>query len=98
MQIVSEAIPTVYFEFGASVPAAELAVHVLDYLHNKLDEMCLVQGGEVVNFFSRGTCIFLNIFPGSCCPTLQTILITGGSLSDDSLYVCWKLIAIYRGS
>ncbi|TKY75103.1 Gamma-tubulin complex component 5 [Spatholobus suberectus] len=45
-QVVHEAIPAAYFEFGASVPAAELAVHVLDYLHKKLDEMCLVQGGE----------------------------------------------------
>ncbi|KAJ1387927.1 Gamma-tubulin complex component protein [Sesbania bispinosa] len=46
LRIVHEAIPAVYFEFGASVPAAELAVHVLDYLHKKLDEVCLVQGGE----------------------------------------------------
>ncbi|KAJ1397426.1 Gamma-tubulin complex component protein [Sesbania bispinosa] len=45
LRIVHEAIPAVYFEFGASVPAAELAVHVLDYLHKKLDEVCLVQGG-----------------------------------------------------
>ncbi|XP_027354208.1 gamma-tubulin complex component 5 [Abrus precatorius] len=46
LRIVHEAIPAVYFEVGASVPAAELAVHVLDYLHKKLDEMCLVEGGE----------------------------------------------------
>lgn len=46
LRIVHEAIPDVYFEFGASVPAADLAVHVLDYLHKKLEEMCLVQGGE----------------------------------------------------
>ncbi|RZC14857.1 hypothetical protein D0Y65_008677, partial [Glycine soja] len=44
--VVHEAIPAVYFEFGLSVPAAELTVHVLDYLHKKLDEVCLVQGGE----------------------------------------------------
>lgn len=37
-----------YFESSSSVPAAELAVHVLDYLYKKLDEVCLVQGGEVV--------------------------------------------------
>ena len=54
-----EAIPAVYFEFGVSVPAAELTVHVLDYLHKKLDEMCLVQGGEVVtNFLCCTICIF----------------------------------------
>ncbi|KAH1252432.1 Spindle pole body component 97 [Glycine max] len=39
--VVHEAIPAVYFEFGLSVPAAELTVHVLDYLHKKLDEMVL---------------------------------------------------------
>jgi len=56
---VHEAIPAVYFEFGVSVPAAELTVHVLDYLHKKLDEMCLVQGGEVVtNFLCCTICIF----------------------------------------
>lgn len=48
MQIVHGAIPQLYFESSSSVPAAELAVHVLDYLYKKLDEVCLVQGGEVV--------------------------------------------------
>jgi hypothetical protein len=48
LQIVHGAIPQVYFELNSSVSAAELAVHVLDYLYKKLDEVCLVQGGEVV--------------------------------------------------
>lgn len=42
------AIPQMYFESNPSLSAAELAVHVLDYLYKKLDEVCLVQGGEVV--------------------------------------------------
>lgn len=42
------AIPRLYFESNSSVPAADLAVHILDYLYKKLDEVCLVRGGEVV--------------------------------------------------
>ncbi|KAL5189676.1 Spindle pole body component 97 [Glycine soja] len=53
--VVHEAIPAVYFEFGLSVPAAELTVHVLDYLHKKLDEVCLVQGGEMVLYMYVGS-------------------------------------------
>ncbi|KAK7350098.1 hypothetical protein VNO77_08209 [Canavalia gladiata] len=37
----------VYYEVGAYVPATELAVHVVDYHHKRLQEMCLVQDGEV---------------------------------------------------
>lgn len=48
LQIVRGAIPRTYFESELSVPAAEMAVHVLDCLYEKLDEVCLVQGGEVV--------------------------------------------------
>lgn len=48
LQIVNGAIPRIYFESDLSVLAAEMAVHVLDYLYEKLDEVCLVQGGEVV--------------------------------------------------
>lgn len=42
------AIPRVYIKSNSSVPAADLAVHILDYLYMKLDEVCLVRGGEVV--------------------------------------------------
>lgn len=49
LQIVNGAIPQVYFE--SNVSATEMAVHVLDYLYKKLDEVCLVQGGEVVVMF-----------------------------------------------
>lgn len=45
------AIPQVYFESNSSLPAADLAVHVLDHLYKKLDEVCLVRGGEVVTPF-----------------------------------------------
>lgn len=42
------AIPQVYYESDSSLSAAELTLHVLDYLYKKLDEVCLVRGGEVV--------------------------------------------------
>ncbi|KHN04525.1 Gamma-tubulin complex component 5 [Glycine soja] len=64
--VVHEAIPAVYFEFGLSVPAAELTVHVLDYLHKKLDEVCLVQGGEVEAYQ-----MVLYMYVGSLLPYIE---------------------------
>ncbi|XP_068481400.1 uncharacterized protein [Phaseolus vulgaris] len=65
-QVVHEAIPAVYFEFGVSVPAAELTVHVLDYLHKKLDEICLVQGGE-----EEANQMVLYMYVGSLLPYIE---------------------------
>lgn len=48
LQIVHGAIPKRYLKLDSSVPAAEIAVHILDYLYKKLNEICPVQGGEVV--------------------------------------------------
>lgn len=50
-QIVHGAVPQVYLEPNSSASAAEVAVHILDHLYKKLDEVCLVQGGEVVTIF-----------------------------------------------
>lgn len=66
LRIVHEAIPDVYFEFGASVPAADVAVHVLDYLHKKLEEMCLVQGGEEEAYH-----MVLYMYVGSLLPYIE---------------------------
>ncbi|XLR28155.1 hypothetical protein S83_056055 [Arachis hypogaea] len=65
-RIVHEAIPRAYFELGASIPTADLAVHVLDYLHKKLDEMCLVQGGED-EAYQMVLCMYI----GSLLPYIQ---------------------------
>ncbi|KAL2346376.1 hypothetical protein Fmac_000376 [Flemingia macrophylla] len=65
-RVVHEAIPAVYFEFGGSVPAADVAVHVLDYLHKKLDEMCLVQGGE-----EEAYQMVLYMYVGSLLPYIE---------------------------
>lgn len=66
MQIVNGAIPELYFEHNSSVPPAEIAVHVLDYLYLKLDQVCLVQGGEVgisLSLIEILFCNFLWILP-----------------------------------
>ncbi|KAG5543385.1 hypothetical protein RHGRI_016200 [Rhododendron griersonianum] len=48
--IVHGAIPKVHLETDSCVPASEIAVHILDYLYTNLNEICPVQGGEVVKF------------------------------------------------
>ncbi|XP_059453024.1 uncharacterized protein LOC132183672 isoform X2 [Corylus avellana] len=65
-RIVHGAIPQESFESKSSVPAAELAVHVLDYLYKKLDEVCLVQGGE-----EEAYQMLLHIFVGSLLPYIE---------------------------
>lgn len=47
LQIVHKAIPKVFFESSAAITSADLAVHVLDNLYKKLDEVCLIQNGQV---------------------------------------------------
>ncbi|KAJ8758768.1 hypothetical protein K2173_000489 [Erythroxylum novogranatense] len=66
LQIVSEAIPQLYFECNSSFPPAEMAVHILDYLYKKLDEVCLVQGGE-----EEAYQMVLHIFVGSLLPYIH---------------------------
>mgnify|MGYP004708682719 CR=1 FL=1 len=48
LQIVHEAVPGAYFEPNSYIAAADVAVYILNQLYRKLDEVCLVQGGEVV--------------------------------------------------
>ncbi|KAK7310875.1 hypothetical protein RJT34_08648 [Clitoria ternatea] len=81
LQIVHEAIPAVYFEFGASVPAAELAGHILDYLHEKLDKICLVQGGE-----EEAYQMVLHMYVGSLLPYIEGLdsWLFEGTLDDPS--------------
>ncbi|KAL5558187.1 hypothetical protein UlMin_034398 [Ulmus minor] len=66
MKIVHGAIPKVYFNSNYSVPAADLAVHILDYLYKKLDEVCVVQGGEEDEYQ-----MLLHIFIGSLLPYIE---------------------------
>ncbi|KAI9113348.1 hypothetical protein K1719_015873 [Acacia pycnantha] len=81
LQIVRGTIPSIYFEIGSSIPAAELAVHVLDYLYEKLDEICLVQGGEEEAYH-----MVLYMFVGSLLPYIEGLdsWLFEGTLDDPS--------------
>ncbi|CAN1235016.1 Gamma-tubulin complex component 5 (Fragment) [Linum perenne] len=46
MQTVYGAVPRECLEQGSSISAAQVAVHILDYLYKKMDKVCLVEGGE----------------------------------------------------
>ncbi|EOA36625.1 hypothetical protein CARUB_v10011863mg [Capsella rubella] len=66
LQVVRGALPHAYFESSSTISTAEIAVHVLDYLYKRLDEVCLVQGGEVGGFH-----MLLQIFAGSLLPYIE---------------------------
>ncbi|KAJ7958118.1 Gamma-tubulin complex component [Quillaja saponaria] len=66
LQIVQGAIPEVYFECSDYVPAADLAVHVLDFLYMKLDDVSLVQGGE-----EEAYQMVLHMYLGSLLPYIE---------------------------
>ncbi|XP_072987393.1 uncharacterized protein [Typha latifolia] len=64
-QVVYGAIPNCFFH-STALPACELAVHILNYLYKKLNEVCLVQGGEGDLYH-----MMLTMFTGSLLPYLQ---------------------------
>ncbi|KAA8519662.1 hypothetical protein F0562_013893 [Nyssa sinensis] len=66
LQIVHGSIPQVYFDLNSTVPAADIAVHILDHLYKKLSEVCLVQGGE-----EEAYQMVLYIFVGSLLPYIE---------------------------
>lgn len=51
LEVVQGTIPLAYFEPMSSVTASAVAAHILDSLYKRLDETCLVQGGEVLFFY-----------------------------------------------
>lgn len=65
-QIVNGAIPQICLKSNSCIPAAELAVHILDYLYRKLDEACLVQGGE-----EEAYKMLVHMFVGSLLPYME---------------------------
>ena len=71
-------------------------MHVLDYLYKRLDEVCLVQGGELVAVF---LCSFFFFFPLLLLTSLIGLLKIfgpGGRISHVIANLCWKFIAICR--
>ncbi|KAI3740177.1 hypothetical protein L2E82_30599 [Cichorium intybus] len=47
------AIPKEYIEGATRVSFADMSVHILNHLYEKLNDACLVQGGEVVTLSSQ---------------------------------------------
>ncbi|CAI9755889.1 unnamed protein product [Fraxinus pennsylvanica] len=65
-QIVHGAIPQYYFELDHCISAAEIAVHIINHLYAKLNEVCLLQGGE-----EDGYMMLLYILVGSLLPYIE---------------------------
>ncbi|CAO2826132.1 unnamed protein product [Amaranthus hypochondriacus] len=68
LQIVREAVPKFWFDSLHSIPVAEVAVHILDNLYKKLNESCLVQGGE-----EEAYRMLLHLFVGSLVPYIEIL-------------------------
>ncbi|CAN6853606.1 unnamed protein product [Brassica oleracea] len=79
LQVVRGAIPHAYFDPSYSISTSEVAVHVLDFLYKKLDQVCLVQGGEVEGFH-----MLLQIFAGTLLPYIEGLdsWLFDGTLDD----------------
>ncbi|XP_008452496.2 uncharacterized protein LOC103493512 isoform X1 [Cucumis melo] len=74
LQIVHKAIPKVFFEASATIAPADLAVYVLDNLYKKLDEVCLIQNGQVERTVVEETYqMLLHIFVGSLLPYIEEL-------------------------
>ncbi|XP_021771134.1 gamma-tubulin complex component 5-like isoform X1 [Chenopodium quinoa] len=68
LQMVREAVPKFWLDSQHSAPAAEVAVHILDQLYKKLNETCLVQGGE-----EEAYRMLLYLFLGSLLPYIEIL-------------------------
>ncbi|MQM03564.1 hypothetical protein Taro_036354 [Colocasia esculenta] len=80
MQVVYGAVPSNLFLAELSIPAAEIAVLILDHLYKRLNEISLVQGGEVEEAYH----MLLVIFVGSLLPYLRGLYywLYDGTLDD----------------
>ena len=70
------AIPHAYFDPSYTISTAEVAVHVLDFLYIKLDQVCLVQGGEVCCLSHS---VFMFFFTSFLISSQAGVLILSGS-------------------
>lgn len=46
-QVVQGAVPDAFWNSGAQMASSEVAVHAVNHLFKKLNEVCLVEDGEV---------------------------------------------------
>ncbi|KAJ0982388.1 hypothetical protein J5N97_010643 [Dioscorea zingiberensis] len=60
------AIPSAYLDSETPIPTSEIAVHILDHLFKKLNEVCLIQDGEEEPYH-----MVLAIFTRSLLPYLK---------------------------
>ncbi|CAD6217171.1 unnamed protein product [Miscanthus lutarioriparius] len=67
-QVLHRAVPDGFWDSGAHVASSEVAVHILDHLFKKLNEVCLLEDGEGEPFH-----MLLVIFTGSLLPYLQCL-------------------------
>ncbi|KAI3957467.1 hypothetical protein MKW98_003188 [Papaver atlanticum] len=76
---VQGAIPSVSLDLESFVPASEMAVHILDHLYVKLNEVCLVQGGEEEAYH-----MLLYLLVGSVLPYIEGLdsWLYDGTLDD----------------
>ncbi|KAH6788556.1 Spc97 / Spc98 family of spindle pole body component [Perilla frutescens var. frutescens] len=94
LRIVDGTIPQSFFEPDPYVPAADIAVHILNHLYVKLNEVCLVQGGE-----DDAYRMLLYILVGSLLPYIESLdsWLFQGTLDDpfdEMFFVANKRIAI----
>lgn len=67
-QVLHGAVPDGFWDSGAHMASSEVAVHILDHLFKKLNEVCLLEDGEGEPFH-----MLLVIFTGSLLPYLQCL-------------------------
>lgn len=94
LQIVHGAIPKEYIERDTRVSSADMSVHILNHLYEKLNDACLVQGGEEDSYR-----MLLYIFVGCLLPYIEVLdsWIFEGILDDpfeEMFFYANKTIAI----
>lgn len=67
-QVVHGAVPDGFWNSGANMASSEVAVHIVNHLFKKLNELCLVEDGEGEPYH-----MLLVIFAGSLLPYLQCL-------------------------
>ncbi|KAG0545756.1 hypothetical protein BDA96_02G389500 [Sorghum bicolor] len=67
-QVLHGAVPDGFWDSDAHIASSEVAVHILDHLFKKLNEVCLLEDGEGEPFH-----MLLVIFTGSLLPYLQCL-------------------------
>uniref|UniRef100_A0A0E0G7I5 Gamma-tubulin complex component n=1 Tax=Oryza nivara TaxID=4536 RepID=A0A0E0G7I5_ORYNI len=67
-QVVQGAVPDAFWNSGAQMASSEVAVHAVNHLFKKLNEVCLVEDGEGEPYH-----MLLVIFAGTLLPYLQCL-------------------------